>query len=185
MIVCNFDTFDNLCSFHNFYTFCMSKKQNRNTCSSNSCNLLTTNLYQKPTFEKVTYVKSAFPAHHIPMDLLILRRPHRLQCFGYLVCFIRKYIFRIMNGHQWMEIMLPDKQFQPILQRKKDQPKILLKVATRKIQDEVVHQAIYPQLEVLRPQSYEIKSPPRTILWFRIIGIFSVENIDMLGAMML
>ena len=26
-------------------------------------------------------------------------------------------------------------------------------------------------------QSYEIKSPPFTILWFRILGIFSVENI--------
>ena len=26
-------------------------------------------------------------------------------------------------------------------------------------------------------QSYEIKSPPWTILWFRILGIFSVENI--------
>ena len=25
-------------------------------------------------------------------------------------------------------------------------------------------------------QSYEIKSPPLTILWFRILGIFSVEN---------
>ena len=29
-------------------------------------------------------------------------------------------------------------------------------------------------------QSYEIKSPPWTILWFRILGIFSVENIDRL-----
>ena len=27
------------------------------------------------------------------------------------------------------------------------------------------------------PQSYEIKSPPWTILWLRILGIFSVENI--------
>ena len=33
-------------------------------------------------------------------------------------------------------------------------------------------------------QSYEIKSPPWTIWWFRILGIFSVENIDRLGAMM-
>jgi hypothetical protein len=30
-------------------------------------------------------------------------------------------------------------------------------------------------------QSYEIKSPPWTILWFRILGIFSFENIDRLG----
>ena len=30
-------------------------------------------------------------------------------------------------------------------------------------------------------QSYEIKSPPWTILWFRILGIFSVENIARLG----
>ena len=29
-------------------------------------------------------------------------------------------------------------------------------------------------------QSYEIKSPPWTILWFRILGIFSVENIKRL-----
>ena len=34
-------------------------------------------------------------------------------------------------------------------------------------------------------QSYEIKSPPRTILWFRILGIFSVENIARLGVFML
>ena len=27
-------------------------------------------------------------------------------------------------------------------------------------------------------QSYEIKSSPWTILWFRILGIFSVENIE-------
>ena len=33
-------------------------------------------------------------------------------------------------------------------------------------------------------QSYEIKSPPWTILWFRILGIFSVENIARLGAFM-
>ena len=33
-------------------------------------------------------------------------------------------------------------------------------------------------------QSYEIKSPPWTIWWFRILGIFSVENIDRLGTMM-
>ena len=33
-------------------------------------------------------------------------------------------------------------------------------------------------------QSYEIKSPPWTILWFRIREIFSVENIDRLGVFM-
>ena len=33
-------------------------------------------------------------------------------------------------------------------------------------------------------QSYEIKSPPWTIWWFRILGIFSVENIDRLGDLM-
>ena len=33
-------------------------------------------------------------------------------------------------------------------------------------------------------QSYEIKSPPWTILWFRILGIFSVENIARLGVFM-
>ena len=33
-------------------------------------------------------------------------------------------------------------------------------------------------------QSYEIKSPPWTILWFRILGIFSVENIDRLDVFM-
>ena len=33
-------------------------------------------------------------------------------------------------------------------------------------------------------QSYEIKSPPWTILWFRSLGIFSVENIDRLGVFM-
>ena len=35
-----------------------------------------------------------------------------------------------------------------------------------------------------RLQSYEIKSPPRTILWFRILGIFSVENIKWLCVFM-
>ena len=34
---------------------------------------------------------------------------------------------------------------------------------------------------IQKTQSYEIKSPPWTILWFRILGIFSVENIDRLG----
>ena len=33
-------------------------------------------------------------------------------------------------------------------------------------------------------QSYQIKSPPRTILWFRILGIFFVENIARLGVFM-
>ena len=33
-------------------------------------------------------------------------------------------------------------------------------------------------------QSYEIKSPPWTILWFRILRIFPVENIDKLGVFM-
>ena len=33
-------------------------------------------------------------------------------------------------------------------------------------------------------QSYEMKSPPWTILWFRILGIFSVENIKRLCAFM-
>ena len=33
-------------------------------------------------------------------------------------------------------------------------------------------------------QSYEIKSPPWTILWFRILGIFSVKNIARLGVFM-
>ena len=33
-------------------------------------------------------------------------------------------------------------------------------------------------------QSYEIKSPTWTILWFRIQGIFFVENIDRLEAFM-
>ena len=33
-------------------------------------------------------------------------------------------------------------------------------------------------------QSYEIKSPPWTILWYRILGIFSVENIKRLCVFM-
>ena len=33
-------------------------------------------------------------------------------------------------------------------------------------------------------QSYEIKSPPWTILWFRTLGIFSVENIKRLCVFM-
>ena len=33
-------------------------------------------------------------------------------------------------------------------------------------------------------QSYEIKSPPWTILWFRILRIFSVENIKKLCVFM-
>ena len=33
-------------------------------------------------------------------------------------------------------------------------------------------------------QSYEIKSPPWTILWFRILEIFSVENIARLSVLM-
>ena len=33
-------------------------------------------------------------------------------------------------------------------------------------------------------QSYEIKSPPWTILWFRILGNFSVENIKRLCVFM-
>ena len=33
-------------------------------------------------------------------------------------------------------------------------------------------------------QSYEIKSPPWTILWFRILGIIFVENIARLGVFM-
>ena len=35
-------------------------------------------------------------------------------------------------------------------------------------------------IDIRRIQSYEIKSPPWTILWFRIVGIFSVENIKRL-----
>ena len=33
-------------------------------------------------------------------------------------------------------------------------------------------------------QSYEIKSPPWTIVWFRILGIFIVENINRSGEFM-
>ena len=33
-------------------------------------------------------------------------------------------------------------------------------------------------------QRYKIKSPPWTILWFKILGIFSVENTDRLGVFM-
>ena len=39
-------------------------------------------------------------------------------------------------------------------------------------------------LKVAWIQSYEIKSRPWTILWFRILGIFSVENIDRLCVLM-
>ena len=39
-------------------------------------------------------------------------------------------------------------------------------------------------LTPLQVQSYEIKSPPWTILWFRILGIFSVENIKRLCVFM-
>ena len=37
---------------------------------------------------------------------------------------------------------------------------------------------------ILLNQSYEIKSSPWTILWFRILGIFSVKNIARLGVFM-
>ena len=37
---------------------------------------------------------------------------------------------------------------------------------------------------VYQIQSYDIKSPPWTIWWFRILGIFFVENIDRLGDFM-
>ena len=40
-------------------------------------------------------------------------------------------------------------------------------------------------LELSIKQSYEIKSPPWKILWFRILGIFSVENIKRLCVFML
>ena len=40
------------------------------------------------------------------------------------------------------------------------------------------------QWDMSKKQSYEIKSPPWTILWFRILGIFSVENIARLGVFM-
>ena len=33
-------------------------------------------------------------------------------------------------------------------------------------------------------QSYEVKLPPWTIWWFRILGIFSIVNINRLGAML-
>ena len=36
---------------------------------------------------------------------------------------------------------------------------------------------------ITQDQSYEIKSPPWTILWFRILGIFSVKIIDRLGVL--
>ena len=42
-----------------------------------------------------------------------------------------------------------------------------------------------PQMQIgTFHQSYEIKSPPWTILWFRILGIFSVENIKRLCVFM-
>ena len=43
---------------------------------------------------------------------------------------------------------------------------------------------IYLSTGICKKQSYEIKSPPWTIWWFRILGIFSVENVNRLGAMM-
>ena len=39
-------------------------------------------------------------------------------------------------------------------------------------------------ISLISIQSYEIKSPPWTILWFRILGIFSVENIKRLCVFM-
>ena len=39
-------------------------------------------------------------------------------------------------------------------------------------------------LIIMNRQSYEIKSPPWTILWFRILVIFSVENKARLGVFM-
>ena len=46
----------------------------------------------------------------------------------------------------------------------------------------------YPKLvkysSIYSMQSFEIKSPPWTILWFRIVGIFSVKNIARLGVFM-
>ena len=39
-------------------------------------------------------------------------------------------------------------------------------------------------VQIILLQSYEIKSPSWTILWFRILGIFSVENIARLGVFM-
>ena len=43
---------------------------------------------------------------------------------------------------------------------------------------------IHESEQVSSNQSYEIKSPPWTILWFRILGIFSVENIKRLCVFM-
>ena len=40
------------------------------------------------------------------------------------------------------------------------------------------------QVERSKIQSYVIKSPPWTILWFRILGIFSAENIKRLCVFM-
>ena len=42
----------------------------------------------------------------------------------------------------------------------------------------------YDKIAVTLQQSYEIKSPPWTIWLFRILGIFSIENIDRLGDFM-
>ena len=39
-------------------------------------------------------------------------------------------------------------------------------------------------IDIRRIQSYKIKSPPWTILWFRIVGIFYVESINRLGVFM-
>ena len=41
----------------------------------------------------------------------------------------------------------------------------------------------FDKTAIITQQSYEIKSPSWTILWFRILGIFS-ENIDRLGVFM-
>ena len=43
---------------------------------------------------------------------------------------------------------------------------------------------VFSTFLVRNMQSYEIKSPPWTILWFRILGIFSVENIERLCVFM-
>ena len=40
------------------------------------------------------------------------------------------------------------------------------------------------QIFFKKNQSYKIKSPPWTILWFGILGIFSVENTARLGVFM-
>ena len=48
----------------------------------------------------------------------------------------------------------------------------------------VLKRMVIKKVMMTTTQSYEIKSPPWTILWFRILGIFSVEDIDRLGAMM-